>query len=127
VSGRRVQGPDDGGRPSAAYPLPKPCPTPLDSRGLTSTSGESDPNHFEPNFRALVCKVACRLMLLPTPLEGFESLPLRKGCPHPSLLARSAGCGAPTSPSVSSEPCSRLRRCARQGEVVVAGTAPLVA
>ncbi len=60
-------------RRAAAHPLPKACPTPLDSRRLTGTSGESDPNHFEPNFRALLCKVACRLELLPTPLEGFES------------------------------------------------------
>jgi hypothetical protein len=64
------------GRSGAAHPLPKPRPTAVDCRRLTSTSGESDPNHFELNFRALACKVACRLMLLPTLLEGFESLPL---------------------------------------------------
>jgi Raf kinase inhibitor-like YbhB/YbcL family protein len=63
--------------PPIAQTLPKPCPTALDSRGLTSTSGESDPNRFEPNFQALTGKVACRLELLPTPLAGFESLPLR--------------------------------------------------
>jgi len=60
-----------------AHPLPKHCPIPLDSRRLTSTSRESDPNHFEPNFRALVCKAASRLKICPTLLEGFESLPLR--------------------------------------------------
>jgi hypothetical protein len=67
----------------AAHPLPRPRPTALDCRRLTSTSGESDPNHFEPNFRALACKVACRLKLSPTPYRGFESLPLGS-CPHPS-------------------------------------------
>ena len=64
-------------RTDLSWALPKRSPTPLDSRRLTGTGGESDPNHFELNFRALVCKVACRLRLLPTRLAGFESLPLR--------------------------------------------------
>ena len=63
----------------------KPCPTPLDSRRFTATSGESDPNLFEPDFRALASKVACRLKLSPTRPEGFESLPLRC-CLWPPVL-----------------------------------------
>jgi len=67
----------------AAHPLPKPRPTPLDSRGLAPTIGESDPNHFEPDFRALAREVACRLKLLPTPLEGSNPSLF---APAPSLL-----------------------------------------
>jgi hypothetical protein len=63
---------------AAAHPLPKICPIPLDSRRLTGASRESDSYHFEPNCAALVCKVAYRLRVSPTPVRGFESLPLRK-------------------------------------------------
>ena len=73
-------------------------------------------------FRALACKVACRLRLSPTPLAGFESLPLCS-CP---LTIRLGEAWAPVgargfwplrAADLPPSPCSRLRRCARLGEV----------
>lgn len=58
--------------------LPTHCPTPVDSRRLPVTSGENGSTHFLFCLAALARKVAYRLKVCQTLLEGFESLPLRK-------------------------------------------------
>lgn len=62
-----------------AHPLPKSCPTPLDSRRLTRTSGESDPNPFRAEFLGVgvqgrvpledVANAARRVRIPPSPLR----------------------------------------------------------
>lgn len=63
--------------PPVAHPLPKPCPTPVVSRGLTGTSGEGGFARFGSPSASLARKVAYRLKVSPMPLGRFESLPLR--------------------------------------------------
>jgi hypothetical protein len=62
---------------AVAHPLPKPCPTPVVSRGLPGTSGEGGFARFVSYSASLARKVAYRLKVSPTPLGRFESLPLR--------------------------------------------------